>query len=342
MLTHLPMIRGTVGIAKRTAVCRWPHFGPWQVVLLSGEGVNLNVPTSALGREVRDMICDALLKPGASVSLTHSDSGAIHLNKTLLQQGLVGHITLSCTYTPTSVYAAWQWFDGQIVPEDENVCDGVTELKGITHPILHNLPRSLKRLTFGDRFDTTLDSLNLPANLQSLTFGRSFNRNLERVNWPSSLQNLTFGSEFNQDLSGVILPANLQSLTFGSWFNQALNRVEFPSKLRSLTFGDYFDQRMQDVNLPGSLQSLIFGRDYNQSLEGVTLPSGLRILTFGSRFDKQLEGLSLPDVLQTLTFGFHFNQPLGTVMPSALTGLILGPSSQTLQTKWAMVCIASC
>ena len=286
MLTHLPIIPA-----------HWPQFAAWKVVLLSGEGVDLNVPTSALGREVRDMIYDALMKPGVSVSLTHSESGALHLNKTLLQQGLVGNITLSCTYTPTSVYAAWQWFQGQIVPEDENACDGVTELKGINHWIPLHLPRSLKSLTFGDRFDTSLDSLNLPTNLQSLTFGRSFNRNLERVNWPSSLQHLTFGSQFNQSLAGVTFPSCLPTLTFGSQFNQRLAGGTLPISLQTLTFGSQFDQSLKDVTLPSSLQTLTFGSRFQQDLADVTLPSCLQTLNFGISFKLSLKGVVFPSSL---------------------------------------------
>ena len=62
--------------------------------------------------------------------------------------------------------------------------------------------------------------MNLPNSLQTLTFGERFNRSLEGVNLPNSLQTLTFGSGFNQSLEGMTLPTALDSSVCHGVFRQ--------------------------------------------------------------------------------------------------------------------------
>ena len=75
-----------------------------------------------------------------------------------------------------------------------------------------------------------------PAGLQSLSFGYRFNQSLDRVAWPAGLQRLTFGYEFNQSLDNVTWPASLQILTLGHCFEQSLDNVVWPEDLLSLSF----------------------------------------------------------------------------------------------------------
>eukprot|EP00435_Cladocopium_sp_Y103_P010459 s539_g2.t1 len=190
---------------------------------------------------------------------------------------------------------------------------------------------TIQTLTFGHKFNQSLERVTLPSSLQTLTFGHKFIQSLERVTMPSSLQILTFGIGFNQSLEGVILPSrvilpsSLQTLTFGHKFNQSLERVTLPSSLQTLTFGHEFNQSLERVTLPSSLQTLTFGHKFNQSLERVTLPSSLQTLTFGHKFNQSLERVTLPSSLQTLTFGHKFSQSLERViLPSSLQTLTLG------------------
>ena len=74
--------------------------------------------------------------------------------------------------------------------------------------------------------------IQLSSSLQSLTFGRRFNQSLEGTQLPSSLQSLTFGDYFDQSLEGIQLPCSLQSLTFGLKFDQSLEGIQLPAACR--------------------------------------------------------------------------------------------------------------
>ena len=253
-----------------------------QVLCLTGEGVTLSVPCSMLGYELRRLVSEKLpCKPGAKLAVHHVNT-KLTLNQTLAEQGIVGKSAmLSCTYIPTNVYTAWCYVCGLPTSEREVALEGVTQLEAATGgEYLHYLPRSLAKLTFGEKFNRSLEWVTFPPSLQSLSFGENFNQSLELVTLPSSLQSLSFVLCFNQCLERVTLPSSLQSLSFGVDFNQNLEQVTLPSSLQSLSFGFYFHQCLERATLPSSLQSWSFGRDVNQSLERVTLPSSLQSLSF--------------------------------------------------------------
>ena len=204
--------------------------------------------------------CDFRRKVGPQL-LLHHRSSPLMLHKALQEQGIVSKTaSLSCTYVPTDLYAAWStvrsiWKSASA----ELALQGVTGIAGAA---------------------TKAYLAILPQTLEHLTCARYFNQSLKGVTLPSSLQRLTFRDIFNQSLEGMALASSLQSLTFGEWFNQSLEGVALPSSLQSLTFGERFNQSLEGVTLPSSLQSLLFGERFNQSLEGVTLPSSLQSLSF--------------------------------------------------------------
>ena len=77
----------------------------------------------------------------------------------------------------------------------------------------------VKQLTFRDAFEDKVDDVAWPPSLQRLTpslqrltFGHRFNQTVDGFVWPASLQQLTFGYHFNQAIDGVVWPATLQQL----------------------------------------------------------------------------------------------------------------------------------
>ena len=48
--------------------------------------------------------------------------------------------------------------------------------------------RSLQSLTFGDKFNQSMDNATLPSGLQSLTFGRDFEHLLDHTVLPNGIQ----------------------------------------------------------------------------------------------------------------------------------------------------------
>ena len=125
------------------------------------------------------------------------------------------------------------------VEDEEFSLDGITEMTEVGDrkhlALLHNLPKSLRTLAFGNRFNQRLHHVRLPPGLQNLTFGDQFNQNLDHVTWPAGLQSLTFGDQFNQKLDKVTWPEGLQSLTFEGGFHQSLENVAWPAGLSRLT-----------------------------------------------------------------------------------------------------------
>ena len=206
---------------------------------INGEGCMVTLSGSTLGWEVYLAVSKQLPpKKGGRIILHRFDSRII-LHQTLHGQGIVGKAaTLSCTYVPTNLYAAWCCITGLPVPEKELALEGVTRVEGIKEiqHLQHQLPKSLEHLTFDDHFNQSLKQLALPEGLKSLTFGNGFDQSLDQVTLPKKLQTLTFGSQFNHSLEQVTLPNSLQTLTFGFHFNQSLEQVTLPDSLQSMTF----------------------------------------------------------------------------------------------------------
>ena len=256
-----------------------------EVLSISGECmVTLNVAGSMLGRELWKMMLDKVpSKPGLQLVVSHTSRLA--LNESLQQQGLGSQrAQVSATYMPVNLHAAWRFAHGHSVEDAEFSLTGITEVTGVndeTPALLHNLPKSLRTLTFDKSFNQEIHHMSLPLGLRRLTFGANFNQSLDDVTWPAGLQSLTFGTKFNQSLDNVTWPAGLQSLKFGMNFDQSLDNVTWPSGLQSLKFGMNFDQSLDNVTWPAGLQSLTLGDRFNQILDNVTWPEGLQSLTLG-------------------------------------------------------------
>ena len=245
-----------------------------EVLSMSGESMlTLNVSDSMLGRDLWNLILGKVpSKPGLQLVVSHTSK--LVPNESLQQQGLGGQrAQVSATYMPVNLLAALYFAYGLSVEDEEFSLNGITEMTGVDEEmpaLLHNLPNSLRSLTFDRKFDQGLHNVRLPPGLQCVTFGDLFNQSLDNVTWPPGLQSLTFGRYFHQSLDNAIWPAGLQSLTFGHCFNQSLDKVTWPAGLQSLTFDWCFNQNLDNVTWPAGLQSLTFGTDFHQSLDNVT------------------------------------------------------------------------
>ena len=295
-----------------------------EVLNISGEcTLTLNVADSMLGRELWKIILDNFpSKTGCQLVVSHTSRLA--LNESLKQQGVGGERgQVLATYVPTNLCNAFGFAHGDSVEDEEFSLNGITEVTGVSNKklaLLHNLPKSLRTLTFAPGFDQGLRHVRFPEGLQSLTFGDQFNQSLDDVTWPAGLQSLTFGYFFNQSLDKVTWPAGLQILCFGTHFNQSLDTVAWPAGLQSVTLGFFSDRSLDKVTWPAGLQDLTFGAHFDQSLDNVTWAAGLRSfigglqsLTFGEDFDQSLDNVTWPAGLRSLTFGNNFNQSLNNV-----------------------------
>ena len=300
------------------------------LVGVDGEGLNLKVPDSFLGRELHILVSRRLpSKPGAVRILQHKES-IIEFNMTLQEQGLLTDTCLSFVYIPANVYNVWKVLAGMPFEgrEQEFALDTIRQLVGITRMSQLKDLSSLEDLTFSQEYNDDLGVM-LPESLKNLTFGCHFNRSFKKYHWNmTGLESITLGADFNQSLDGVQLPHSLVSLTFGRDFNQCLDNTFLPLNLRSLTFGHSFDRSMERVSLPSSLQSLTFGHNFNQTLEHVNLPRRLQDLTFGHGFNQSLENLDVPR-LKMLSLGYGFKQSLEPLNLLCLETLNLGSDNWT-------------
>ena len=212
-----------------------------EVLGMSGECIlTLNVSDSMLGRDLWKTILDKVpCKPGLQLAV--SFNSRLVLNESLQQQGFRSEREqVSATYMPVNLLAALRFACGCNVEDEEFTLNGITEMTGVddheTPALLHNLPKSLRKLTFSHGFDQGLHDVRVPPGLQTLTFGQDFNHSLDNVTWPAGLQSLTFGFFFDRNLDNVTWPAGLQSLNFEGMFNQNLDNVTWPDGLQRFDF----------------------------------------------------------------------------------------------------------
>ena len=215
-----------------------------EVLSMSGECMlTLNVSDSMLGRDLWKTILDKVpSKPGHQLAVSHTSR--LVLNESLQRQGLGGQrAQVSATYMPINLLAAFLFAHGGNVEDEEFSLNGIIEVAGVSHEmpaLLHNLPESLRQLTFAHGFDQGLHDVRLPPGLQTLTFGEQFDQSLDNVIWPGSLQSLTFDANFNQSLDNVTWPAGLQCLTFEHFFQSEPGQRDMASRPKMFDFWVFF------------------------------------------------------------------------------------------------------
>ena len=153
-----------------------------EVLSISGECIlTLNVAKSMLGRELWKTILDKVpSRAGQQLIVSHTSRLVLH--ESLQQQGLgCQQAQVSATYMPVNLHAAWRFAHGGSVEDESFSLNGITEVTGAdeaTFALLHNLPKSLRSLTFGAEFNQGLHHVRFPADLQSVTVGPEFNQSL--------------------------------------------------------------------------------------------------------------------------------------------------------------------
>ena len=289
------------------------------VQCLNGDGCMLKLSGSCTGLEVYRMVSKQLpQKKGAQITLHHLDLSLI-LHKELHAQGIIGKAaTLSCTFVPTDLYAAWCTVQGLPVSQGELALAGVTRIEGSNlTKYLHHLPESLEHLTFGSEFNHSLEGVTLPSSLQTLTFGTLFRQRLEGVTLPSSLQSLTFVlTHLNQSVDRSDLAQQSAKLDLWLWhLTKAWTERLCQAVCKAWPLVGHFNQRIgPGVTLPSSLcKALPLASHFNQILFGVTLPSSLQSLTFVHCDLNQKRGQlrPCPAICKAWPLAMAFNQRLG-------------------------------
>lgn len=186
-------------------------------------------------------------------------------------------------------------------------------------------PATMRRLEFGDRFNSAVEGVLWPPGLEYISFGPRFNQPVARVTWPRALNELVFGNDFNQPISGIDLPVGLQRLDFGGRFNQPIAAVNWPTGLRELRFGKCFNRSVVNVRWPDGLVKLDFDGEFQQRIEDVSWPPALEHLGLLGNFNQPINAMQWPPGLKTIVFGDSFQRSLTTVRwPASLETVVLG------------------
>ena len=222
---------------------------------------------------------------------------------------------------------------------------------------LNKLPPTLENLTFGIKFNQSLQENIYPTTLKKLKLGNDFNKEFNGKLFPLLIE-LEFGNRFNQDINEM-LPITLKLLNLGYYFNKPINTFSstsehltlssffnhpiniLPPNLKYLKLGDSFKQIITNDMLSLSLETLIFGAGFTiecykfdilllNNLHTLIFgnyftanipefPISLRVLNLGDCFDRPV---ILPPMLESFTIGNNFNHPL--IVPPTLKILSIG------------------
>ncbi len=112
----------------------------------------------------------------------------------------------------------------------------------------HDLPKSVKQLSFGTDFNQPVDEL--PNNITRLILGHSFNQNIDKL--PDSITHLELGNEFNQIVCKY--PKSLKKILFGEKFNRPIDNL--PEDLIYLEVGINFKQSV-DLSLYPKIKTIL-------------------------------------------------------------------------------------
>lgn len=193
-----------------------------------------------------------------------------------------------------------------------------------------SIPQSVKKIIFGDKYDSPIYASVLPESLLELIFSPYGNFN-QPIVLPQNLTRLELGFNFNQLI--ITLPPCLTDLTFGYMFNQPIGPEVIPSSVRNLTFGHNFNQSIQKI-LPIGIINLKFGTRFNQPIEFQSIPSSVTNLSFGNDFNQSIQYLNSLNITE-LRFGNDFNQPINTCLGPCIRYLYFGKKfNQTLERKY--------
>ena len=131
---------------------------------------------------------------------------------------------------------------------------------GDKYNVVPNIPNFVKKITFGKKFNLSVDSL--PEGIEEIEFGIKFNQSID--NLPKSLLVLKLGPDFNQSVDN--LPENLEKLYFShsclAKFNRPMDNL--PKNLKVLRTAFLFDHRIE--KFPDSIEELRLNYKFAQKI----------------------------------------------------------------------------
>lgn len=131
---------------------------------------------------------------------------------------------------------------------------------GDKYNLVPNIPNFVKKITFGKKFNSSVNSLQ--EGIEEIEFGIRFNQPIN--NLPKSLLVLKLGPDFDQSVDN--LPENLEKLYFShsclAKFNRPIDNL--PKNLKVLRTAFLFDQSIE--KLPDSIEELRLNYKFAQKI----------------------------------------------------------------------------
>jgi len=183
------------------------------------------------------------------------------------------------------------------------------EIKDI--PFLDFLPESLEELILSEKTNHTLNNIvNLPKNIKKLKLGGKFNEKITCNIFPKELTHLHFGTNFNQEITTNIFPDTLTHLIFGYNFNYEINKELLPKNLKYLNLGEVYNFKIKKDTLPDELKILKIPYFYFHKLEPELFPKTLKKVIIHESLSKFLVE-NFPKDIKVLTY--HSTSPLDII-----------------------------
>ncbi len=221
----------------------------------------------------------------------------------------------------------------------EELCLGQRFNKHIESSDVRDLT-NLKKISFGEKFDQSIDFLKDLKALESVTLGGfRFNQSMEVLKNLPNLTYLAFGQVRTGNIDFLGKSKNFTNLThllFGPHFNRPIDALKTLENLTFINFGQYFNQSIEPLKGLIKLTHLNFtwrgvfriplegigDSNFNQSIDSLENLSNLKFLCFGSEFNQPInKGLKNLLTLTHLSFGKKFNQSIDVLKDLNLTYL---------------------
>ena len=176
-------------------------------------------------------------------------------------------------------------------------------------------PPYLEVLTFGIMFSHPIENY-IPKTVKHLDLGGKFNESIKHL---PDLEYLSLGFEFDRPIKDYI-PKTVKMLKFGRKFDQSI-KGSIPSGVTYLSFDQRFDQSIED-SIPSAVTYLSFGGRFNQPIKG-HIPVSVKILYLGcgnreiNSFNQSIEG-AIPSSVEELRLGYNFCQPIKNYIPTSV------------------------
>ncbi|KAF2071185.1 hypothetical protein CYY_007502 [Polysphondylium violaceum] len=221
------------------------------------------------------------------------------------------------------------------------------------------IPNGIKRIVFGNNFNTTILPNTIPNSVTEINFGTGFNQCLSLVYLPASLKYLSLNG-YKHPIVQNSLPLNINQLCLSDYDSRLVSSCFFPKSIKYIKINNkrYRQNNLQQIksNYENENRELNIhihdhlnnnnNNNYNSNIKSTKtkvfidnhpiVPGSLdhvniTSISFGSLYNQILLKGALPDTVTELDFGQSiYNQPI-LCIPTSVQILNLGSITTDLE-----------